>query len=222
MLYLNQWLKADELAEASIAQYQEESVGSLSGPTVSRIVAESLKTSQNLVVSSSMPVRDLEWFGGDCSRFQVFSNRGANGIDGVVATAIGVAIGTERPTFVLIGDVALLHDSSSLVALGSRDIELKIVVTDNDGGAIFHYLSQSSLVATEKFEKLFGTPHGSDLVRLAEAHQITTFDCRTSSELRDALARSGTCLIRIATDRHNEVLVHQEINTKVAFALDQV
>lgn len=222
MLYLNQWLKADELAEASIAQYQEESVGSLSGPTVSRIVAESLKTSQNLVVSSSMPVRDLEWFGGDCSRFQMFSNRGANGIDGVVATAVGVAIATERPTFVLIGDVALLHDSSSLVALGSRDIELKIVVTDNDGGAIFHYLSQSSLVATEKFEKLFGTPHGSDLVRLAEAHQITTFDCRTSSELRDALARSGTCLIRIATDRHNEVLVHQEINTKVAFALDQV
>jgi 2-succinyl-5-enolpyruvyl-6-hydroxy-3-cyclohexene-1-carboxylate synthase len=169
-----------------------------------------------------MPVRDLEWFGGDCSRFQMFSNRGANGIDGVVATAVGVAIATERPTFVLIGDVALLHDSSSLVALGSRDIELKIVVTDNDGGAIFHYLSQSSLVATEKFEKLFGTPHGSDLVRLAEAHQITTFDCRTSSELRDALARSGTCLIRIATDRHNEVLVHQEINTKVAFALDQV
>jgi 2-succinyl-5-enolpyruvyl-6-hydroxy-3-cyclohexene-1-carboxylate synthase len=222
VLYLNQWLKADELAEASIAKYQEESVGSLSGPTVSRIVAESLKTSQNLVVSSSMPVRDLEWFGGDCSRFQVFSNRGANGIDGVVATAIGVAIATDRPTVVLIGDVALLHDSSSLVSLTSREVEVKIVVTDNDGGAIFHYLAQSSLVATEKFEKLFGTPHGSDLVRLAEAHQITTFECRTSSELRDALARSGTCLIRIATDRHNEVLVHQEINTKVAFALDQV
>ena len=222
MHYLNQWLKADELAEASITKYQEESVGSLSGPTVSRIVAESLKTSQNLVVSSSMPVRDLEWFGGDCSSFQVFSNRGANGIDGVVATAIGVAIATDRPTVVLIGDVALLHDSSSLVSLTSREVEVKIVVTDNDGGGIFHYLSQASLVATEKFEKLFGTPHGSDLVRLAEAHQITTFDCRTSSELRDALGRSGTCLIRIATDRHNEVLVHQEINTKVAVALDQV
>ena len=222
MLYLNQWLKADELAEVSIAQYQEESVGPLSGPTVSRIVAESLKTSQNLVVSSSMPVRDLEWFGGDCSRFQVFSNRGANGIDGVVATAIGVAIATNRSTAVLIGDIALLHDSSSLVALGSRELELKIIVTDNDGGAIFHYLSQSSVVATEKFEKLFGTPHGSDLVRLAEAHQIPTFDCRSSTELREALAHSGSCLIRIATDRHHEVLVHQEINTKVAFALDQV
>ncbi|KGA21523.1 hypothetical protein GM51_1755 [freshwater metagenome] len=222
MHYLNQWLKADELAEASIAKYQEESVGSLSGPTASRIVAESLKTSQNLVVSSSMPVRDLEWFGGDCSRFRVFSNRGANGIDGVVATAIGVAIATERPTIVLIGDVAVLHDSSSLVSLTSREVEVKIVVTDNDGGGIFQYLSQASLVATEKFEKLFGTPHGSDLVRLAEAHQISTFDCRTSSELRDVLARSGTCLIRIGTDRHNEVLVHQEINTKVAFALDHM
>lgn len=222
MHYLNQWLKADELAEASIAKYQEESVGSLSGPTASRIVAESLKTSQNLVVSSSMPVRDLEWFGGDCSRFRVFSNRGANGIDGVVATAIGVAIATERPTIVLIGDVAVLHDSSSLVSLTSREVEVKIVVTDNDGGGIFQYLSQASLVATEKFEKLFGTPHGSDLVRLAEAHQISTFDCRTSSELRDVLARSGTCLIRIGTDRHHEVLVHQEINTKVAFALDHM
>jgi 2-succinyl-5-enolpyruvyl-6-hydroxy-3-cyclohexene-1-carboxylate synthase len=167
-----------------------------------------------------MPVRDLEWFGGDCSRLNVFSNRGANGIDGVVATAIGVAIATQRQTAVLIGDIALLHDSSSLTDLHRRNVEVKIVVTDNDGGGIFHYLPQAKSVNSDAFEQLFGTPHATDILQLAKAHHLSAFDCQTASDVRAALAFTGTCVIRVSADRNNEVLTHQEVNDLVASAIN--
>lgn len=220
--YQNQWLRADMSARGAINKYQQGADSQLNGPLVSRIVAQSLRTPNNLVVSSSMPIRDLEWFGGDCSHLNVFSNRGANGIDGVVATAIGVAAATRRATTVLVGDIAFVHDSSSLVALASRSIDVKIVVTDNDGGGIFHYLPQASVLVENQFEKLFGTPHGSDVLQLAQAHQLNTFECATPNELQSALASSGSCVIRVRTNRREEVAIHQEINTAVTEALSSL
>ena len=217
---LTKWLDANQAAGTAIDDYFARSDENLLAPRVSQLVVQSLGNQNNLVVSSSMPVRDLEWFGGDCSRLNVFSNRGANGIDGVVATAIGVAIATQRPTAVLIGDIALLHDSSSLIDLHRRNVEVKIVVTDNDGGGIFHYLPQAKSVDSEAFEKLFGTPHGTDILQLAQAHNLSTFDCRTASDVQAALASSGTCVIRVSTERNNEVLTHQEINARVAIAIN--
>lgn len=214
------WLSANSTAEAMITDYFAQSDENLLAPRVSQLVVGSLDNYSNLVVSSSMPIRDLEWFGGDCSRFNVFSNRGANGIDGVVATAIGVAVATQKKTAVLIGDIALLHDSSSLSDLHRRHVELKIVVTDNDGGGIFHYLPQAKSVDAEAFEKLFGTPHGTSIVKLAKAHQLSAFDCRTAAELKAALASEGTCVIRVTTDRDNEMMTHQEINDLVASAIN--
>ena len=217
---LTKWLDANQTAGTAIDDYFARSDDNLLAPRVSQLVVQSLGNQNNLVVSSSMPVRDLEWFGGDCSRLNVFSNRGANGIDGVVATAIGVAIATQRPTAVLIGDIALLHDSSSLTDLHRRNVEVKIVVTDNDGGGIFHYLPQAKSVDSEAFEKLFGTPHGTDILQLAQAHNLSTFDCHTASDVQAALATSGTCVIRVSTERNNEVLTHQEINARVAIAIN--
>ena len=218
--WLARWLTANTVAESVVVSYFAQSDLSLLAPRVSRLVVESLGNQENLVVSSSMPVRDLEWFGGDCSHVKVFSNRGANGIDGVVATAIGIAVATQQRTAVLIGDVALLHDSSSLTDLHRRNVEMKIVVTDNDGGGIFHYLPQAKLVNPEAFEKLFGTPHGTDILQLAQAHHLATFECRSASELTKAMASTGTCVIRVLTDRNNEVLMHQEVNDLVALAIN--
>jgi len=218
--WLARWLNANTVAESVVVSYFAQSDESLAAPRVSRVTVESLEHQNNLVVSSSMPVRDLEWFGGDCSHVNVFSNRGANGIDGVVATAIGIAVATQQRTAVLIGDVALLHDSSSLTDLHRRNVDMKIVVTDNDGGGIFHYLPQAKLVNTEAFEMLFGTPHGTDILQLAQAHHLATFECRSATELKKALASTGTCVIRVLTDRHNEVLTHQEVNDLVALAIN--
>ena len=217
--FLVKWLSANRAAGRTIEKYYGDSDSNLLAPRVAQLVAQSLREENNLVVSSSMPVRDLEWFGGDCSRIHVFSNRGANGIDGVVATAIGVAVATQQKTAVLIGDIALLHDSSSLTDLDRRDVDLKIVVTDNDGGGIFHYLPQAKSVNAEAFEMLFGTPHGTDILQLAKAHHLSTYDCRSASELKNALSSPGTCVIRVQTDRDNEVLTHQEVNDLVATAI---
>jgi 2-succinyl-5-enolpyruvyl-6-hydroxy-3-cyclohexene-1-carboxylate synthase len=123
--HLSQWVSADQKARAIIAKEFASSKNALSAPQVAFISRSSLSKGDNLFVSSSMPVRDLEWFGGDCSLLHVFSNRGANGIDGVIASAIGVAIATRKKTLVLLGDVAFLHDSSSLTALADRDVDLK-------------------------------------------------------------------------------------------------
>ena len=147
------------------------------------------------------------------------ANRGANGIDGVVSTAIGVAIGSGAPTVCLLGDIALCHDASALTGLASRDVDLTIVVVDNDGGAIFSFLAQHDQLDEARFEQLFGTPHGTDLVRLAEAHHLPATTVTTIAELRTEVAAGGPRLVRVASDRESNLAVHRAINAAVATAL---
>jgi 2-succinyl-5-enolpyruvyl-6-hydroxy-3-cyclohexene-1-carboxylate synthase len=184
----------------------------LTEPVVARVVSRS---SGDVVVASSMPVRDLEWFGAPDQTAMVWSNRGANGIDGTVATAVGIAAATGRPVAVVLGDVALLHDSSSLVALARRDVEVKIVVIDNDGGGIFSFLPQASELTADRFEQLFGTPHGTDLVALGTAHGLESCTVSTSTELAHMLAARGSRLIRVATDRATNVQEHARLHAAV-------
>lgn len=142
----------------------------LTEPGVARTLAASLPVGSQLFVSSSMPVRDLEWYAAATDHLHVMSNRGANGIDGVVSSAVGAALGTARTTALLIGDVAFLHDSNGLLRLASRGVDVRIVVVDNRGGGIFSFLPQRSMMSDERFEQLFGTPHEADLAALAAAH----------------------------------------------------
>lgn len=209
------WLDAEAVADRVVSD-RASSESSPTGPLVSRIFAAALPLDAHVVVSSSMPVRDLEWFGGHHGARTVHSNRGANGIDGVIATAVGVASATGSPVGVLIGDVALLHDSSSLAGLARRDLDLRIVVTDNDGGGIFQYLPQASVVEADRFEKLFGTPHGTDLAALGHAHGLDTFTVSSRSELEEALSRRGPSLIVAPTDRRGDLDVHRQLHAAVA------
>jgi 2-succinyl-5-enolpyruvyl-6-hydroxy-3-cyclohexene-1-carboxylate synthase len=211
------WVAADQLAQRVFGEQLDE--GPLSDPATARAIVAAAPEATAIVVSSSMPIRDIEWFAGPRGAVEVYSNRGANGIDGVVATAIGVALASARPVVLLIGDIALLHDSSSLTALRARSVDLTIVVTDNDGGAIFSFLPQATALSTDRFEQLFGTPHGTDLVALAIAHGIPASTVRSVPELRAAVERPGTKLVRVATDRAHNVAVHRELHEAVAQAL---
>ena len=132
-----------------------------------------------------MPVRDLEWYGGPARGPR---QPGANGIDGVVSTALGVAAGT--PTVALVGDIAFVHDAGALTALRRAAADLRIVVVDNDGGGIFSFLPQATS-SPKRFEQLFGTPHGTDVVALAAAHGLDAATVTTAAALVDRMTQSG-------------------------------
>jgi 2-succinyl-5-enolpyruvyl-6-hydroxy-3-cyclohexene-1-carboxylate synthase len=208
-----QWEAADRLAAAAV----EAVLAGIEGPNeihVTRQVVAGLPAGGALVVASSMPVRDVEWFGPSRASIDVFANRGANGIDGVLSTAIGVAL-TGRSTTVLLGDVALLHDSSALTGLRHRPVRLDVVVIDNDGGGIFSFLPQASLLEAATFEQLFGTPHGTDLIALCQAHGLDAG--------RWPLEDGGTDGVRVAvatTDRAANVALHDHLNRAIVKAVE--
>jgi 2-succinyl-5-enolpyruvyl-6-hydroxy-3-cyclohexene-1-carboxylate synthase len=213
--WLSSWTDHASLAERAIANLLSAE-SALSEPGVARCVAEHLPDGAELVVASSMPVRDLEWFGGPNAR--AHANRGANGIDGVVSTALGVALGGAT-TVALVGDIAFLHDAGALTALRHRQADLRIVVIDNDGGGIFSFLPQAAALAAESFELLFGTPHGTDLVAVAGAHHLDADTVTTADELAQRLAAAGPWVTRVATDRAANVALHDTLNRAVAEAI---
>ncbi|MFT3854365.1 MAG: 2-succinyl-5-enolpyruvyl-6-hydroxy-3-cyclohexene-1-carboxylic-acid synthase [Ilumatobacteraceae bacterium] len=211
------WLAAEHRAQQALdAALGDE----LSEPAVSRVLTSgALPSGAHLVVASSMPVRDVEWYGGPAVGVTVHANRGANGIDGVLSTAIGVAAATGAPTVCLLGDVALCHDASALTGLARRNLDLTIVVVDNDGGAIFSFLVQHDQLDATRFEQLFGTPHGTDLIALARAHGLPAATVTTPDELHAAVGRRGVQMVRVASDRESNLAVHQALNAAVAAAL---
>jgi 2-succinyl-5-enolpyruvyl-6-hydroxy-3-cyclohexene-1-carboxylate synthase len=166
-----------------------------------------------------MPVRDFEWFGAPTQSARVWANRGANGIDGTLATAVGLASVTGAPVCVLIGDVAVLHDSSSLSGLAGRGLDVRIVVLDNDGGGIFSFLPQATQLVDERFEQLFGTPHGTDIVALAGAHHLPAANVTSIGELQQWLASRGPWMVRVPSDRAANVQQHATLNAAVVAAL---
>jgi 2-succinyl-5-enolpyruvyl-6-hydroxy-3-cyclohexene-1-carboxylate synthase len=212
--WMARWRHADERADAAIAEVLAGAA--LGEPGVARVVADALPDEVGVVVASSMPVRDLEWFGGRRARAQ--SNRGANGIDGVLSTALGVAL-TAGPTLAWLGDIAFVHDSNALVALAGREVDLRILVVDNDGGGIFSFLPQASALDRGRFEKLFGTPHGTEIEAIAAAHRIPATTVDSIEDLRRAINRPGPSVTRVGTDRDENVRVHAELNAAVVAAL---
>ncbi|MFN8039306.1 MAG: 2-succinyl-5-enolpyruvyl-6-hydroxy-3-cyclohexene-1-carboxylic-acid synthase [Acidimicrobiales bacterium] len=223
--WLDRWVRADAEAAAAIREVLAGHHESTE-PATARDVLASLPAGSTLVASSSMPVRELEWYGVPRGDVRVVANRGANGIDGVVSTGVGMALaarGDRTATAVLIGDVAFLHDTNALLGLGARGVDLVVVVVDNDGGGIFEFLPPASLLARDRFEQLFGTPHAVDLVGLAGAHGIVarTLDRRDDVGPAVALAaeQGGVHVLVVPTDRRANVAVHDELHAAVADAL---
>ena len=116
-----------------------------------------------------MPIRDVDNLATDCETM-IYANRGANGIDGVVSTALGMAV--HRKTTLLIGDLAFYHDMNGLLMAKMHDIHLNIVILNNDGGGIFSYLPQKQS-ASDYFEQLFGTPTGLNFEHTALLYNFT-------------------------------------------------
>ncbi len=214
--WIEAWRSADRVADGVIVDRLSR-FDELTEPGVARALADTIDDDADLVVASSMPVRDLEWFGG--GRARAYANRGANGIDGVLGTALGRALG-GRTTFVLLGDLAFVHDSNALTALHARDADLRIVVVDNDGGGIFSFLPQATALPPERFEQLFGTPLGVDIVALATSYGLEARTVQAVDELVEQLAQPGPWVCCVPTDRRHNVEVHAALHDAVIAALD--
>jgi 2-succinyl-5-enolpyruvyl-6-hydroxy-3-cyclohexene-1-carboxylate synthase len=190
---------------------------------VARATLGALPDGASLVASSSMPVRDLEWYTDPREGVRVLANRGANGIDGVVSTAVGVALGTQAPTALLIGDVALLHDANGFLGLAERAVDLVVVAVDNRGGGIFEFLPQAAQVPRDRFERLFGTPHQVHLPGVAGLHGVGSWTVDAAADVGPAVAHAvatgGVHLVHVHTDRRANVAVHHELHRAVQAAL---
>ncbi len=216
--WLGSWTEMEDKAQAAIA----ETLGTdLNEPQVARTVhAHAADTSATIVVSASMPIRDLEWFAPALpAPPRVLANRGVNGIDGVVSTALGVAAsGPDQRTIALLGDLAFLHDVSGLVNL--PDVPCTFVVVDNGGGGIFSFLPQAEDLEADTFERLFGTPPTSDLGAVGRGFGLAVEDVSNLSELDAALSASATssapALLRVRVPgRAQNAALHQAINEAV-------
>ncbi len=216
------WHQLESRAQGAI----EASLGEdLSEPQVARrLVRHAGQHDATLMVSASMPMRDLEWFAPALPvPPRVFSNRGVNGIDGIVSTALGIAA-TGRRTIALMGDLAFLHDVSGLVNL--PELSCTFVVVDNGGGGIFSFLPQAGTLPDALFEQLFGTPPTSDLSKVAagfglEVHEVTgTADFDGAMKASLGAARPTPALIRVRVpDRSQNVAIHDAVNQAVRLAV---
>jgi 2-succinyl-5-enolpyruvyl-6-hydroxy-3-cyclohexene-1-carboxylate synthase len=219
--WLERWRRVDAAVGSAVADV-------LAGddeptePGVARAVLAGLPDAARLVVASSMPIRDLEWYAPPRAGVEVLANRGANGIDGVTSTAVGVALATGGPTALLIGDVAFLHDVNGLLGAAGRDLDLVVVVVDNDGGGIFSFLPQAGAVPDGRFEQLFGTPHGLDLVAVASAHgvpaQPVATEAHLAAALEGALDEGGVQVLVVRTDRQANLGLHHRLSQAAARA----
>jgi 2-succinyl-5-enolpyruvyl-6-hydroxy-3-cyclohexene-1-carboxylate synthase len=222
--WLETWAVAESIAQEAIDRVLAHHRAPTE-PGIARALVDCLPSETTLVVSSSMPVRDVEWFARPRRDLRVLANRGANGIDGVVSTVLGAAASRPgSPTAGLLGDLALLHDAGALLGAALRELTCVMVVVDNDGGGIFSFLPQASALAEGDFERLFTTPHGLDLAGLARLHGLATYEVERIDEL-DRAVRTGfktgaMTVIVVRTEQRANVRVHDELHAAVAAALD--
>ena len=217
------WLAAWRRADDDTADVIADALGDeLSEPLVARCLGEWLPPDATLFVASSMPIRDVElFFAARELAPHVASNRGANGIDGTVSSAFGTAAVSDGPVVLLIGDVALAHDIGGLLAARRLDLAVTIVLLNNDGGGIFHFLPVAG--ESDGFEEHVATPHGLDFSHAAALYGLDYERPASVAALRHAVeaavSHHRTTIVEVRTDREQNLALHRRIAEAVARGL---
>jgi 2-succinyl-5-enolpyruvyl-6-hydroxy-3-cyclohexene-1-carboxylate synthase len=223
------WLTADTAANDAMTGWLSSLDEPFEGaPFVA--LADALPDGSVLWSGSSMPVRDMDaWLPSTDRAITVRSNRGANGIDGVISSALGAAA-TGAKTALVIGDVSFLHDVSAIGTARQLGLSLAIVLVDNDGGGIFSFLPQAQAAAAtpgsglpEHYEQLFGTPHGTDLPAVVRAfgagyREAGARDLREAID--EALAKDGVNVVHLRTNRARNLQLHRDVAAAVQAAIN--
>jgi 2-succinyl-5-enolpyruvyl-6-hydroxy-3-cyclohexene-1-carboxylate synthase len=229
--WAGEWLAADAAAGEALA-------GWLAAPAVAAepyeplpftLLADVMPDGGILWAGSSMPVRDMDAYLRSSPRaIRCLANRGANGIDGVVSSALGAAASETGPVVLVVGDLSFLHDLNALVAARLHHLSATIVLVNNNGGGIFSFLPQASandpgVGLPDAFEELFGTPHGVEfgpIVRALGAEHSLVGPGDLRSALAGSIGAPGVRVLEVRTNRERNVALHREAAGAVAGALD--
>jgi 2-succinyl-5-enolpyruvyl-6-hydroxy-3-cyclohexene-1-carboxylate synthase len=221
--WLDQWLRADSAVAHAIAGPLSEA--GLSEPGVATALGQFLPSAATLFVAASMPIRDVEEFFPALNQPPlVLANRGANGIDGTVSSAFGVAAASDGPVVLLTGDVTLAHDLGGLLAARRTGLNLTIVLVNNDGGGIFNFLAISR--ETDVFEPHVATPTGLDFSVAAQlfgcVHESVDDIDSFAGALMRALRADQTTIIEVTTDRVANRALHADVESAALSALREL
>ncbi|AQU78856.1 MULTISPECIES: 2-succinyl-5-enolpyruvyl-6-hydroxy-3-cyclohexene-1-carboxylic-acid synthase [Planococcus] len=207
--YREKWTKASSLYWKVVALHSQEE---LDEGVLAKVFFDTLENC-DLIIGSSMPIRDVDTFFQSTERdVMMYANRGTNGIDGVVSTAFGVQAAKQRPAYLYIGDLSFLHDMNGLIASKMQETDLTIVVMNNDGGGIFSYLPQSQ--EERHFEELFGTPTGltfSDAANMYDAQYVSAETIAQFAAALDEPKTKSVKIIEVFTNRENNVMTHRKL-----------
>ncbi len=218
--YQQMWARQEEKARAALDEkLRDESA--LFEPKAAWLLAQNLPDNTALFVANSMPIRDLEYVSPPTDKaLRPLCNRGANGIDGTLSTALGVAHGAAQPAVLLTGDLALLHDTNGFLLRPKFKGSLTIVLINNRGGGIFEHLP---IAAYEPpFEEFFATPQAVDFEKLCSAYGVdymTVFHWEEFVDLITHLPESGIRVIELATDRKADAIGRKQLFSDVAARL---
>ena len=218
--WMDKWLEVNETTKKALLSIKEDD--SMNEGRIFSELQELLPAGTNLFVGNSMPIRDCDTFFHCMEKsVKIYANRGANGIDGVVSTALGVSAAGE-PTVLVIGDLSFFHDMNGLLAARMLKRDMTIIIVNNDGGGIFSFLPQSN--EKECFEELFGTPHGLDFSHVIEMYGGRFSRVRDWRQFRQAceesLHETGLNVIEVITDRESNVKLHRIMAEKAAKGLE--
>ena len=215
--YLKQWQEKNRRVEAEIEKFLEERE-LISEAGAARILSGMIPEKSALFLASSMPVRDMDRYAAPGKApVPVFANRGASGIDGTIACAVGAACGSGSLVTLVIGDLAVLHDLNSFSQLEKSGVQLIIVAINNGGGGIFSFLPIAQY--PDVFENYFGAPHSYTFEPMANFFRLSYFQPRTVSDFRrayQAAVNSGkSALIELITNREENYQLHAELQTRI-------
>ncbi len=225
------WLRCWGMADAAASEVTGAWLASLDEPFEGQVFEQlgtALPDGAILLAGNSMPVRDMDAFlGSGPAAVRCLGNRGANGIDGLVSTALGAAAVSDGPVVAVIGDVAFIHDLNALVAAARLQLSMTLLVVNNDGGGIFSFLPQATSERPEvglpdHFEELFGTPHGLDLgpvVRALGADHELVSPQHVATSVGASLSRPGVKVLEVRTGRARNVQLHRRVQAEIEQAL---
>ena len=196
----------------------------LTEPAIAFHLGQHCPDSMGLFIGNSMPIRDMDWFGvaGSKKARFVAANRGASGIDGLLATATGYAAGLQKPTTVLLGDLSALHDLNSLALIAESKWPMIVMVINNHAGHIF---DQLPIQQSDHFEQFFATPHGFQFEHAAKMFELEYRKITNMAQLVEnydaACAMDRSIVLELLTDRDANQQVRKQIREKIRKCSDQ-